>query len=216
MPRFNQTPRARLNFAEADWERVERDTMAWWAGELERPLVWLAATDPVVGARRHRYLSNYPPSMPAEEIVDLHETVLAATHYYGDAFPAWWVNFGPGIMAGFTGAHVNSVSDPQETVWFTPPQEKAIQDLDLGYDAGNAWWRRVKELTSAMVERWDGRVAVGHTDLGGNLDILASFRETGGLLYDLMDHPEHVERLADKITALWLRYYDELDALIHF
>jgi 5-methyltetrahydrofolate--homocysteine methyltransferase len=50
--------------------------------------------------------------------------------------------------------------------------------------------------------------------LGGNLDILASFRETEPLLFELIDHPEHVEQLASQITALWLRYYDELDALI--
>jgi 5-methyltetrahydrofolate--homocysteine methyltransferase len=50
--------------------------------------------------------------------------------------------------------------------------------------------------------------------LGGNLDILASFRETQTLLFDLKDHPEQVERLAEQITGLWLRYYDELDALI--
>ena len=38
---------ATLNFTQEDWARVERDTMAWWAGELDRPLVYLASTDPV-------------------------------------------------------------------------------------------------------------------------------------------------------------------------
>ena len=26
-----------LHFTAKDWERIERDTMAWWAGELDRP-----------------------------------------------------------------------------------------------------------------------------------------------------------------------------------
>jgi 5-methyltetrahydrofolate--homocysteine methyltransferase len=89
-----------------------------------------------------------------------------------------------------------------------------IQDLDLSYDAENVWWKRAKELTAATVERYGGRLVVGHTDLGGNLDVLASFRETELLLFDLIDHPEEVERLAGQITKLWLRYYDELDAII--
>ena len=28
-----------LNFTEQDWERIELDWTAWWAGELDRPIV---------------------------------------------------------------------------------------------------------------------------------------------------------------------------------
>jgi hypothetical protein len=30
-----------LHFDDEDWERIERDWSAWWAGELERPMVML-------------------------------------------------------------------------------------------------------------------------------------------------------------------------------
>ncbi len=84
----------------------------------------------------------------------------------------------------------------------------------MAYDPDNVWWRRVQALTAAAVERWEGRLAVGLTDLGGNLDILASLRDTQRLLYEVIDHPAEVERLVGEITRLWLRYYDELDAII--
>jgi hypothetical protein len=205
---------ATLNFTDEDWERVERDTMAWWAGELDRPLVWLAAADPLPRETPYEFLSNYPLDMPVQELIDLYEPFLAATHYYADAFPWWWINFGPGIVAGFLGADVHSVATPSETVWFTPSRTVDIGALDLAYDPENVWWRRVKELTAAIVERYEGCLAVSHTDLGGNLDILASFRDTEGLLLDLIDHPDQVDRLVRRITELWLRYYDELDALV--
>jgi 5-methyltetrahydrofolate--homocysteine methyltransferase len=204
----------KLNFTAQDWERIEQDNMAWWAGELDRPLVYLAATDPLPPPARFDFLTNYPLSMSVEEIVDHYEQAIAATHYYGDAFPWWWINFGPGMAAGFLGARVNSVAEPSETVWFTPPEKIDVRQLDLRYDAENAWWKRVKALTAAAVERWQGQAAISYTDLGGNLDILASFCGSDGLLFDLVDHPQEVDRLVKDITGLWLRYYTELDAII--
>lgn len=207
-----------LNFTEEDWQRLERDTQAWWAGELRRPLVYLAVPNPPplnnADAPLYSYWSNYPLDMPADEIVDRFEPVLSSIHFYGDAFPWWWLNFGPGIVAGFLGAKVHSVYEPSETVWFSPVRETRLANLELNYDATNIWWQRVKELTSALVQRYGRNLVVSHTDLGGNLDILASFRGTQDLLFDLVDCPEQVDRLTRAITQLWLRYYDELDAAI--
>jgi 5-methyltetrahydrofolate--homocysteine methyltransferase len=204
-----------LRFGEEDWRRVEQDTMAWWEGDLRRPLVWLAVRHPSGGEPPHAYLSNYPLDMPAERVLDLFEPVIAATSYHADAFPTLWVNLGPGIMSGFMGARVHSVTEPSETVWFSAVPSVSVGDLDLTYDPQNLWWKRAREFTAAMVQRWAGQLAVGHTDLGGNMDILAAFCSTEGLLLSLVDGPEQVERMVRRVTELWLRYYDELDALIH-
>jgi hypothetical protein len=208
----------KINFTEEDWQRVERNTLAWWGGELERPLVYLAITDRFptenLALPHYSYWSNYPLDMPAEDIIDHFEPMFAATHFYGDAFPWHWLNFGPGIVAGFLGANVRSVYQPSETVWFSPARETRLEDLHLSYNATDLWWLRVKELTSALVERFHGSLAVSHTDLGGNLDILASLRGTQELLFDLIDCPTEVDRLTCAITQLWLRFYDELNAII--
>lgn len=203
-----------LQFAPQDWARIERDYTAWWAGELDRPLVLFNGYDAGEFPRRYGFMSNYPLDMPASAVIDLYEPVLAATRFYGDAFPWLWINFGPGIMAGFSGAQVHSVVEPSETTWFTPGEDRPLAEIRPRYDPGNPWWRRVQDITQEAVARWDGVLAVGHTDLGGNLDILASYRDTEKLLYDLLDQPDEVDRLVGEITALWLRYYDELDMLI--
>ena len=204
----------KLQFTEEDWARIERDNLAWWNHDLNRPLVYLAVTAPVPHDRPRAYQSNYPLDMPAEEVVSCYEPFLNATRFYGDAFPWMWVNFGPGILAGFLGSQVNSVTDPSETVWFTPPAQKSVADLQLAYDPQNIWWQRVKEITQALIERYQGRLQVSHTDLGGNLDVLASFLTTEQLLFDVVEQPEAVLRQVKEITALWLRCYNELDALI--
>lgn len=202
-----------LRFSEERWARVERDTMAWWAGDLQRPLVYLAVPDPHA-PRPMGYMSNYPMDMPAEQVVDRYADYLACVNFYADAFPWLWVNFGPGIAAGFLGSNVNSVAGFAETVWFTPKEEVPIGELHLAYDAENVWWRRVQDITRNLVERYGRQLAVSHADLGGNLDILASFRDTTGLLFDVVDHPQETDRLVAQITALWLRYYRELDQII--
>ncbi|MBN1401614.1 MAG: hypothetical protein JXA74_12295 [Anaerolineae bacterium] len=205
-----------LHFTERDWERIERDYEAWWAHDLERPLVYLAGKTHVPGvdyAEVHSFVSNYPWSVSEEEIVQDVTRDLEATRYYGDAYPRWWVNFGPGILAGALGAHVRVVPD---TVWFEPAQPVAAHDLHLTHarDASNRWWRRIVRLTELAVEAWQGQVQVCHTDLGGNLDILASLRTSEGLLLDLYDAPEEIERLVREVTAQWLTAYAELDGII--
>jgi len=59
-------------------------------------------------------------------------------------------------------------------------------------DARNPWWQRVQAVTQAAVQRWGRQMSVGFTDLGGNLDILASLRGTELLLLDLHDAPSEV------------------------
>ena len=207
---------AKLHFTEEDWARVERDTMRWWNHDLDRPLVYLSVTDAAEAGQPAplSYQSNFPLEMPASAVVDCYEPSLDATYYYADAFPWVWINFGPGIAAGFLGSQVNSVAEPSETVWFTPTRQTPVQDLRLAYDPENVWLKRVRAVTQAFVERYGGMLQVGQTDLGGNLDILASFVTTEQLLIDVIEQPEAVSRCAGEITQLWLRYYDELNGLI--
>jgi hypothetical protein len=199
-----------LHFDDADWERIERDWTAWWAGELPRPLVVLQSA--LHFAAAGELTREFLLEQPLDAMLDHYERQLQAMRCYGDAFPKVWPNYGPGIVAGFLGADVHC--DPQgQTVWFDhAPVE--LRDLHLAREAGNAWWTRIRELTRAAVQRWGDRVCVAHTDLGGAVDILASFRGTERLLYDLADSPEEVTRLVGEITPLWLGYYEELHAIV--
>jgi hypothetical protein len=204
---------SRIDFSPEDWSRIEQANNAWWVGELDRPLIYLSVTRPS-SIKPYNFLSNYPLDIPAERIVDQYATMLEDTRFYADAFPWWWMNFGPGMAAGFLGCEVHSVTQPAETVWFSPAKSVNVQDLHFRYDPENVWWKRVQDVTAAAVERFGNQVAVSHTDLGGNLDILASFRDTQNLLIDLIEQPEEVLRLVYEANWLWRQYYDELDAMI--
>lgn len=204
----------KLNFTQQDWERIERDWSAWWAGELERPLVVIEGWDSSTGLTPpevRQFATKFSLETPADEVIDYYQAQLEAKLYYADAWPKWWANFGPGIAAGFLGAQLFSQPD---TIWFEPTRRVKIENLQVSYDPQNIWWRRVQELTQTAVNRWGDQVCIGLTDIGGNLDILASLHTTQQLAYELYDAPDEVLRLVDTITDLWLRYYDDLYTII--
>jgi 5-methyltetrahydrofolate--homocysteine methyltransferase len=64
------------------------------------------------------------------------------------------------------------------------------------------------------MDRWRGLVQIGMTDLGGNLDILASFRPGEKLLLDLVDDPEAVKQRTWAAHELWFRYFDEINGIL--
>jgi 5-methyltetrahydrofolate--homocysteine methyltransferase len=203
-----------LRFSSSDWERISRDWRAWWAGELDRPLVVLECLENLDRYDPHYagiFLENYPLDTPADKILDEFVTRIENTHFLGDSYPRYWPNFGPGIVAAFAGAQVHPAWD---TTWFSPAQCGAISDLHVACDGQNPWLRRVEEFTHAALARWGSELAVGFTDLGGNLDIIAHLRGSQQLLLDLYDAPAEVDRLVGETTQAWLDCYQRLLGLI--
>ena len=202
-----------IKFTPNDWDRIKRDWTAWWHHEIDRPMVVIDVYE-WQGKNfvpQHGGWDIQEDRYPVDEVLDYYENILSTMEFYGDSWPRWWPNFGPGIVAGFIGAEV---SNDDNTVWFESPPTSTISDIQLRYDSDNFWWRWVKEITQTAVDRWGNKITVATTDLGGNLDIIASLRGTQNLLMDLLDTPEEVDHLVSKITNLWFRYYDELNQII--
>lgn len=202
-----------LHFPENGWESIAQNWSAWWSGELKRALVVLECVEPQDEATLHyasTFLGNYGLDRTADELLNLFIPRLGATYYLGDAFPRFWPNFGPGIIAAFAGANLQAV---QDTTWFSPGRISAIQDLHVNLMNDNPWWQRVMSVTQAAVERWGQQLSIGFTDLGGNLDILAHLRGSQQLLLDLLDCPDEVDRLVEETHRLWMQCYDALYAI---
>ena len=153
------------------------------------------------------FWGNYGLDTPIDLLLDLFVPRLEAIYYLGDAFPRFWPNFGPGILATHACARLHAV---QDTTWFSPGLRNNIAELNVQYTGSDPWWQRVTAITQAAVERWGDQLSIGFTDLGGNLDILAHLRGTQQLLLDLVDAPQEVDRLVRETNMLWLKCYEEL------
>lgn len=198
------------------WERVRETAERWWAGELRRPLIHVTRKDrdpgrPEPATPWFKYVASYDFSISPDDILDRWDYELSKLRFFGDAFPHAWPNFGAGVVAAFLGARLEP---REETCWFLPPDREESVCMDFRFDPENTWYKRVAEVSRSAVRRWEGMVQVAMTDLGGNLDILSSFRPGEKLLFDLYDHPEDIKWLTWKAHVAWWDYFKALDTII--
>lgn len=205
-----------IAFNEERWNQVQNDAARWWAHDLDRPLIQFRFGGHDPGRPEpeipfHPFTAFYDLAIPAEAVVDRMEWDLSCQRYFGDAFPTVFVNFGPGVAAAFLGANLELGMD---TVWFSAKDEVPVSDLGFQFDPDNVWFRRVADIKRAGTERFEGLAQMSMTDLGGNLDIISSFRPGERLLLDLIDHPEDVQRANWDGHRMWWRFWDEFQAVL--
>ena len=139
---------------------------------------------------------------------------FANTYFGGEAFPNFQINLGPGVVASYMGA---SYTLQEGTVWFG--QEPFPSDWDslfkLALDEQSIMWEVTNQMLDFFTSRANGDYMVCNTDLGGTLDIAASFRGTQRLLTDLYDYPDETCIFRDKIDDIWLACYNRVQDVIN-
>ena len=195
-------------------EIVERYRVFWAHEDTDRPIFNMT-----VGNANASWDYDAPQN-PRERWENLEARdkwsrfAMENTTYYGEAIATDWVNFGPGALAAMVGS--NYVPD-ENTIWFGKGDYYLktwdnIDDLRLQKDA--RMYNLVLDMTRMLIDRNDGSYTVGISDLGGNLDILASLRGTLELLVDLYDYPDIVLHATEVIDKAWMEYYSLLRNLI--
>lgn len=204
-------------FGAPDWDVIRQSYRKWWNGELGRPIF------PIVfyGREPGREPSKNPIlsfancadfSFTPEQIIDRFDYDFRCCEYAGEGCPIVPMHaFGPGVGAAFLGCELNNRPD---TVWFEAREILPISEIHFEYNPGNLWLRRVKDIYCAGMEKWGSDVIMGMTDIGGVLDILASFRTSERLLTDLYDQPDEVLRCVNEIQTMWFKFFDEINDII--
>lgn len=205
-----------IDFSQSRWDEVKNNAALWWEGKLGRPLIHAHVADrepdrsrPVLD--KLTYAEIFDLSVPAADIVDYWDYELSRFSYLGDAFPCVWANLGPGILSTFLGAEPRY---DDATVWFCFDGKDDISEISLKYDPDAKWLLRIKDIYRAAMERWEGLVQVSMTDLGGNLDIVSTFRPSEKLLLDLYDAPSEVKRLVWEAHEAWWQAFEDINSVL--
>ena len=196
------------------WQQIRETSNAWWAGELDRPLLPMTViqdSDRPMPMYQHFGRGLFANlNISPQQIVEQLAWEFDRQTYLGDSFPS--VNMscsGAGVLAAMTGATLHPESS--DDIWFKVDEVKPITELHIEFDRENIWLKRLLEIGRLVHERWEGRVLVGMPDMGGVMDVLSSFRPPQELAFDLYDHPQEVLRVIDEIETAWFACYDLFD-----
>ncbi|MBQ3078626.1 MAG: hypothetical protein IJC48_01320 [Clostridia bacterium] len=207
-----------VHFSKDDYFRLQNTYRSWWKGELSRPIVPFVTTGHEPGRKPSAYTplcfeNAWDFSVTPDQLVDACDWQLSQTRFHGDAFPMFSVTpFGAGTLAAFLGC---TPVGRKETVWFFPPEKDIpIENLHFEIDKNNPCLRRVLNVYEAGMEKWRGSVVITMADLGGIMDVLASFRGSENLLMDLYDSPDEVKRCINEIQDMWFECFKMINGIL--
>lgn len=196
-----------------DWEQAKERFLAWWQGEVvDRVSLQVRAPKKDYQPRKLK-----PPANLEERWTDIEwrlneaDEQFRATFFGGEAFPCFWCNLGPDIMAAFLGA---DLVFEETTTWVKPILEDWEILPPLRINPNNRWWRLVIEMTEIAVDFGKDKFFVGLTDIHAGGDLSAALCGRENFCVDLIERPEKVLETMKQITPLFFEVYGSLHAII--
>lgn len=194
-----------------DFECVLARYEAWWACDvLDRPLVSMTFAKPretQIPLPEKTHTSLRERWMDTSFVVERTAAAMANTIFFADALPVAYPNLGPEVFSAFYGCPLIFGED---TSWSEPILEDwtpaSVDRLRL--DESNVYFRKILELTDALLDVARGNFIVGYTDLHPGGDAIAAFRDPQKLCVDMIEHPTEIKDLLERITEDFFRVYD--------
>lgn len=194
-----------------DFDRVVRRYVDCWNLENHNaPLVSITA--PKEGA-----VCRVPPLPLPDKWLDVEHVIARSreqmrnTYYGGVSYPFLWPNLGPDIFGAILGCDLEFGED---TSWARHMRGELADIRFAPLDGNNPWWRKIKDMTAAMLADANGDYIVGITDLHAGMDGLVSLRGPEALCVDLIEEPELVKRLNMDSFQVYKQVYTALDDMI--
>ncbi len=192
-----------------DWEkRLERQDAFWHNEVLDRPVVHITLPqenedypfpeEKDWGSLREKWFDT-------EYVAEQALAGAMNTRHMGDALPKAYPNLGPEVFSAFFGLEMEY---GERTSWSEPVLEDWDDVDDLQFSRDNVYWSKLEEMTDALLEIGENKFYTGLTDLHPGGDAIAAFRDPAALAMDMIEHPEEIKALLDRVTGAFFETYD--------
>lgn len=200
-----------------DYEVVLNRFEAWWHAEIvDRALFGLRLAQPPekrqavpvkhFAGHRERWLDT-------EYLVERTVAAMNNQIFLADSLPIVFPNLGPDVFAACYGCELEY---GESTTW-SRPILKDLSDESLAgiaFDMNSFAFRKLDEMTHALLEVGKGHFIVGYTDIHAGGDAIAAFRDPQELLLDTIDNSEGIKKLVEQVTDDFFLFYDYFHDLL--
>lgn len=191
-----------------NWEETKKRYIEYWTRENhDRPLICVRA--PKKGGVLREL--NVPEKLEdrwlnTEYVIEASRNYVENTYFGGEAYPMIWPNLGPDVFGSFYGI---DLMYGKETSWAIHRDNYS----DLVFDE-HSTYKKIKEMTKALVEDSKGDYIVGITDIHSGLDALVSIIGPEKLCLELYDNEDQVKRSVFKLLDGFKKVVSELHEII--
>ena len=141
--------------------------------------------------------------------VRLAEAQMANTVWYADSLPVATPTLGPATVASYFGVGLG-FSEENGSSWATHDLEDWPEDIAgiLNFDPDGFYYRKTLELTRAFREAGRGKFITGIQEWLSPGDILSAARGPERLCMDVLDCPERITALSERLSRDLLSIYE--------
>ncbi|RMD73401.1 MAG: trimethylamine corrinoid protein 2 [Lentisphaerae bacterium] len=193
-----------------DWNmRLARQDAFWQNAIIDRPVIHLTYPRTPAPAKppEKNFASHRERWLDSEYQAALALHRVESTVYAGDALPMAFPNLGPEVFSAWFGTPM----EYGETTSWSIPNLKNWDEVDqIKFDRENFYWKKMWEMTEALLEFGKGKFYVGYTDIHPGGDAIAAFRDPQQLNLDLIEVPEKVIALREAIDTVFCEIFTEI------
>jgi len=192
-----------------DWEqRLARQDAFWDCAIIDRPVVLMTLSKPnpeYPYPTRKEYATLRDRWMDTEYIAESALARAMNTEYIGDALPTGWPNLGPEVLSAFCGCEMEY---GESTSWSVPILHDWADVDTIRFSKENFYWKKLLEMTDALLEIGKDAFYTGITDLHPGGDGIAAFRDPMALNIDMIEAVDEVKSLLEYMTEVYFEVYD--------
>ena len=192
-----------------DWEqRLARQDAFWQCEIIDRPVVniWLSKPNPdYPWPAAKSWPSLREQWMDTEHLVARTVAGVMNSDYVGDALPNAYPNLGPEIFSAYFGCELEY---SETTSWAIPNLHDWADAGKVTFSAENYYYRKIMEMTDALLEAGKGKFYVGNTDMHPGADAIAAFRDPLRLNYDMIEAVEPLKAMLRYTNDVYFQVMD--------